>query len=109
NGENGLRKIECILKQKLIDGSSGLVGFAAFGDANFAIALRIDIEPTAREQHALSAGKKLCNPRLQFGERNYNRQHSAGGHRVEIWCESALVIVRVGAGDGNGNRYGHGS
>src|SRR6185312_12566154 len=102
-------KFKCVPKEKLIDGGASRIGVATFGDATFAVVLRVDVEAAARKQHALRAGDEVCDALLQFGERNYNRQHSGGSERINIRSERALVVFLVRAGDWNGDRNGHGS
>ena len=85
-------QVERVLQKQLVHRGPARIGFAAFGDAIFAISLRVNVVAAAREQDALCTKEQPRNPILTLVKRDQNGGYAGGMERCEIRRQRALVI-----------------
>jgi hypothetical protein len=104
-----LVEVEGVLKEELINGSTGGIGIAALRDWVFAESSWIHIETATRQQNALNSSKQPGNAiwaLMQWNNDGGNARRVEGG---KIGGQRFLVIFCVAAGwfrDGNVKRHG---
>jgi hypothetical protein len=108
DGEDGLVEVKGVLQEELIHRRTGDVGFAALGDWNFAISLRVNVIAAAGEKDSLNPEEQPGDPILALMERYEDGCDPDGVEGSEISRQGTLIVAWVTAGRfGNGDVNGH--
>ena len=102
--EDGLMEVECVLQQKLVNGSAAGIGGAALGSARLAKPFWINIIAATWQQNSVHRGKQASDAVLALVQRNDDRHCPGGVQGGNVRRQGALVVFRVAAGrlrDGN--------
>jgi len=85
-------EVERILQEELVDSRAARVSLTAFGNAIFAISLRVNVVATAREQDSMCSMKQSRNAILTLVKRDENGGDAGGMKRGEIGRQRTLVV-----------------
>jgi len=108
DAEDGFVQVEGVLEEEFVDGGTGGIVGAAFGDRSLTVTLRIDVVPAAGQQNTLDGGEQSGDAVGPLMEGHDDGGGSGGVKGGQIGRERALVVLSVGRrGFGDGNADGH--